>query len=343
MSAKANFFKIGVFIIGAVVLAVTGIVILSAGHLFERTMIMESYFDESVQGLTVGAPVKHRGVQIGTVKDIHFVEDEYALDFNNENLFRYGRYVVVKFAIRDQFPGMQTGEIQTMLEQATQRGLRLRLATQGITGVVHVEADYVDPKEFPLLPIAWKPHNIYVPSAPSTVMVVSTALGNIARDLEKASIHQITDDFDTLVKAVTKLVNDTEAEKLSHQAHQALGDLRGTLQQTKRLLDNPDITHAISDAALAAGGARRATLDLAQTSKQLKQATESLPETVARLDRTVRRVEKVVANRSSDVEDILDNLRLVSENLRELTNNAKQYPAQVLLGDPPPHAAPGRR
>ncbi len=342
MSAKANHFKIGIFVLGAIALIVAGIVILSSDRLFERTITMETYFDESVQGLTIGAPVNHRGVKVGTVKDIHFADDEYELDVNDEKLARFRRYVVVKSAIRDQFPGLADGDIQSLLAKATERGLRVRLASQGVTGVVHVEADYVDPKEFPPLPIAWTPHDIFVPSAPSTITVVGTALGNIAHDLEKANIHQITEDVDTLVKAVTKMVNEGNVSQLSQDAHTALGEVKSALQDARQILKNPAIEQAIADAAVAAGGARLAATDLAKTSRQVRTAAETLPDTVTRLDRTVRRVERVVLNRSADIEEILENLRLVSENLKDLTDNAKRHPAQVLLGEPPPRANTGK-
>ena len=44
----------------------------------------------------------------------------------------------------------------------------MRLAPQGITGTNYLEVDYVDPPP-PVLPIDWKPDNVYIPSAPSTV------------------------------------------------------------------------------------------------------------------------------------------------------------------------------
>lgn len=343
MSAKANHFKIGVFVVSAVLLIVAGIVIFGAGRIFERTVMMESYFDESVQGLAVGAPVKHRGVQVGVVMDIHFADDEYDLPANDEKVFRFRRYVVVKSKIHDQFPGFSQGDIQALLAQASERGLRVRLASQGVTGVVHIEADYVDPKEFPPLPIVWTPHNLYVPSAPSTTTVIGSALGNIARDLEQANVHEITKDIDTLVKTITKMANEAEVKQVSQDTHEALAEVKGTLQQARALLENPKIAEAISDAAVAAGGARVAVADLAATTKQVRQVSQGLPETVARLDKAVRRVDKLVANRSADLDEVLENLRIVSENLRDLTASVKQYPAQALLGDPPPHVEPGKR
>ncbi len=342
MSAEANHFKIGVFVVVAAALIVAGVVIFGAGRLFERTVTMESYFDESVQGLTVGAPVKHRGVQVGVVTDIHFADDEYELPADDEKLFRFRRYVVVKSKIHDHFPGFSAGDIRTLLAQASERGLRVRLGSQGVTGVVHIEADYMDPKEFSLLPIAWTPHDLYVPSAPSRIAVVGAALGNIARDLEKANVHEITKDIDTLVQVLTKLVNEAEVKQVSQEAHAALGELQATFQQTRKLLDNPQIAEAISDAAVAAGGARAAVADLAATTKQVRQASQGLPEIVARLDKTVRRVDKLVASRSADLEEVLENLRMVSQDLRDLTANAKRYPAQMLLGDPPPRVELGK-
>ena len=52
-----------------------------------------------------------------------------------------------------------------------EKGLRVRLAPQGITGTSYLEIDYVDPAQ-PLLPIDWTPDNVYIPSAPSTVTAV---------------------------------------------------------------------------------------------------------------------------------------------------------------------------
>ena len=45
----------------------------------------------------------------------------------------------------------------------------------------------------------------------------------------------------------------------------------------------------------------------------------------------------------NDIDEILANLRVVSADLRELMTNAKRYPSQVILGEPPSHAKAGRR
>ena len=68
MSAQANYYKIGLFVVIAIVLTIGFVVVLGAGSLFQKTIIVETYINGSVQGLTVGSPVKFRGVPIGKVK-----------------------------------------------------------------------------------------------------------------------------------------------------------------------------------------------------------------------------------------------------------------------------------
>ena len=72
MSGQANFFKIGLFVIGAAVALVFLLVLLGAGRLFQSKIVMETYFNESVQGLELGSKVKYRGVIVGEVKSIGF-------------------------------------------------------------------------------------------------------------------------------------------------------------------------------------------------------------------------------------------------------------------------------
>ena len=78
MSRKANKTVIGLFVVGALVLLIIGIVVFGSGTLFKRTSKFVLYFDGSVKGLSIGAPVTFRGVNIGAVKDISLIYDSKA-------------------------------------------------------------------------------------------------------------------------------------------------------------------------------------------------------------------------------------------------------------------------
>src|SRR4051812_45476207 len=69
MSKKANPAVLGLFIVAGLVLAVTGIVLFTSWKIFSKTEKYILYFDASVRGLNPGAPVRFRGVTVGTVID----------------------------------------------------------------------------------------------------------------------------------------------------------------------------------------------------------------------------------------------------------------------------------
>ena len=73
MSQKPNYFKIGLFVIAGTLVLAIAIIIFGGGKYFEETYILETYFEQSVQGLDVGAPIKFQGVQVGNISEIGFV------------------------------------------------------------------------------------------------------------------------------------------------------------------------------------------------------------------------------------------------------------------------------
>src|SRR5690606_1374246 len=64
-------------------LLVAGILIVGGGRLFHDTAHVRVYFDGSVAGLRIGAPVKFRGIDIGKVKDVRISMTGAIRDPNN--------------------------------------------------------------------------------------------------------------------------------------------------------------------------------------------------------------------------------------------------------------------
>ena len=75
MIRKANKTLIGAFVIGALVLFIIAISVFGSGMMFKRSDKYVLYFDGSVKGLSVGAPVIFRGVKIGNISDINLLYD----------------------------------------------------------------------------------------------------------------------------------------------------------------------------------------------------------------------------------------------------------------------------
>src|SRR6185369_11701274 len=70
MALKANYFKLGLFVIGAIVSGAIVLVVIGSGRWFQPKLTIETYFNESVQGLDIGSKLKYRGVAIGEVTKI---------------------------------------------------------------------------------------------------------------------------------------------------------------------------------------------------------------------------------------------------------------------------------
>src|SRR3954469_21039526 len=89
MSAQANFFKLGLFVIAGTVALVLLLLVLGSGRWFQSKVVVETYFNESVQGLDVGSKVKCRGVNVGEVTRISFTYTKYQLDRPPDERLRY--------------------------------------------------------------------------------------------------------------------------------------------------------------------------------------------------------------------------------------------------------------
>jgi phospholipid/cholesterol/gamma-HCH transport system substrate-binding protein len=345
---KASYFKIGLFIIVGTILGALGVVALGVGTIFQKKLLVETYIDESVQGLDVGSAVKFRGVQVGKVETISLTSAEYPTK---------RRYVLVRV-------GLTTNIFQSRMADRTvpdftvevEKGLRVRLAAQGVTGAAYLEADYQDPARNPPLEIDWQPLYPYVPSTLSRITQLSESVEKILRSFESLDVPRLVDGIEKSLQTVTKVAEGANLDKLGAQAVALLSEARDTNRQLKELIGGNELKSAIRDGAAAAKSAREimasAEKPLKQLLADLPQATDSLnklikrvdsmsadlPETSAQLRQSLRRLNRLLASQQQEIHTTIDNIRVISDNVKELSEESKRYPAQTLFGAPPPPA-----
>lgn len=321
MSAKANYFKLGLFIIVSVVIGVIGVLVLGAGRLFEKKIILETYLDESVQGVDIGSKVKFRGVPVGNIRKIDFTRNRYELD---KPPLKRKSYVRLEIEMRADALGAKTETIvNDDLPREIQNGLRARLTQLGVTGTAYLEVDYLEPEKYPPLPIDWKPDYPYIPSAPNTLTRIVNSAEDVFSQLEKINFERIANNVELLVVSLDNKVSELPLGMLGTNATGLLNEIRTSNQRLRQILDRPEIDSLLTDASGAMAGLRRTT--------ELPALTNSL----ALLQRTLRHIDQLAAGKDGDVDATLNNLRVLTENLRELSENAKRFPAQLFFGDPP--------
>lgn len=344
--AKLSYFKIGLFVISATVIGIIGLVVLGVGAILQKKALVETYIDESVQGLDVGSPAKFRGVPVGRVEQISLTSAEYPTRL---------QYVLVRVSISSnilQFPLNDPKSLQ--LQRELERGFRVRLAPQGLTGVAYLEMDYLEPERNPPLEIDWQPVHPYIPSTRSRITQLSEAVERVLNNIGDINIAELSESIEKSLLAMTKLADSANLEQIGVQANALLSEVRETNRQINALVGNPDLKSALADASAMAGRARqlveRAEKPVSQMLVDLPKASESLnrfanrldsvsndlPETSAQLRQTLRGLNRLIASQQRDIDKTVENLRAASENIKEITDHSKKYPSQILFGAPPP-------
>ena len=85
--------RLGLFVVVSLSALVAALLLLGGRKWFQPTFTFETYFDESVAGLELGAPVRFRGVPLGEVSEILTSAATYERDVQ---LDQRRDYVVVR-------------------------------------------------------------------------------------------------------------------------------------------------------------------------------------------------------------------------------------------------------
>jgi phospholipid/cholesterol/gamma-HCH transport system substrate-binding protein/paraquat-inducible protein B len=307
MSDEARYARVGAFVFGGIALAVGGALLIGGGALLRRPLTIETVFDESVQGLEVGSPVKLRGVKLGTVSSIGFVGDHYVLD-DTPDAVKQRNSVLVRMEIESRLDGLSSRlDQEESVRVQAEKGLRLRVTPLGITGTSFIQADYVDPRRNPPLPITWKPDHVYVPSAPSTISQLSSAAERLMSRIDKLDVEKLLTNFDAVLASLNAALGDADVQGARKSVGELLTDLQSTSSEARKAIAAADLRGTSRDA--------RNTLD--------------------QMAATLTRVQRLLDAHDDDLATTLDNLRVASENLREASETARAYPSFLLFGAPP--------
>src|ERR1700730_173280 len=123
MEKSKRYVRLGVFVVNSVGILVAALFLLGGRDWFQSTFTFETYFDKSVAGLELGAPVRFRGVPLGHVSEIRTSAATYERDVP---LDRRREYIVVRVQVN-----ISAREAAQMKEDAVTLGKKgLRAQTQ---------------------------------------------------------------------------------------------------------------------------------------------------------------------------------------------------------------------
>src|SRR4029453_19071349 len=160
MGSKINPTMIGAFVVSAIVLMVAGVLLFSGGKFFTEKVPFVLFFDSTVEGLNVGAPVIFRGVQVGQVTEISALADPQTFDVRIRVKVEIMRGVVKVVGAEDQLFGDSPQEVEGLIRKGARTTLRMQ---SFVTGVLYVAIDF-----FPDTPIRLLGLDPTLPELPTT-------------------------------------------------------------------------------------------------------------------------------------------------------------------------------
>ncbi len=341
MEDGKRYYRLGLFVLVTVLIVAAVLFILGGRSLFQPKLTFETYFQQSVAGLELGAPVKFRGVPLGQVSEILTSSALYERDVPVD---RRKTYIVVRATIT--YDPDLTKEMKQDVAAFVARGIRTQTQLAGITGQQYLSLDFFDPAQYPPLPFDWKPKYQYIPSAPSlTAEIVANAQKFLA-NLNEADIKDIGQNLNKLIVTANTQLDRLDLDRLSADADVVLNDARAAIRRIDRILAAAPIDDTIRkldsastrlDKLLANPGLEQTVGNLGELTGRLRKLADSgdLDRMIRRLAEAADRLDGLIGDNQYDVRVMVQDLRVTADNLRTLSENIKRYPAGALIGGPP--------
>jgi paraquat-inducible protein B len=205
-----SYFKIGTFVLVGLGLIIFALLIFGSSKLFQPIVYVETYFEESVQGISEGTPVKYRGLQIGYVEKIAFTDEIYGSHHSGSSVGIHNRSIYVRIAITSKlFTQLSDDEVKQLLSKEVAMGLRVKIVAQGLTGISYLELDYANPKSIIPTAINWHPNDFYVPSVTSTLTRLSENAQYIMNELKDVNFKKLFQDVNLLTISLGQVAAKT--------------------------------------------------------------------------------------------------------------------------------------
>ena len=318
---------VGVFVLGAIALIVAGVLFFGAGAVPKKRIPMVSFFEGSVAGLRVGAPVTYRGVRVGEVRAI-------------EVRFNPQEHVTVIRVRMELFPetvalagGGPPPADEELVPDLVRRGLTARLVLESfVTRLLNVDLDFRlgaqvsrlgEPgpvPEVPTVPGDWEAlaKQLQEVDIAATLRSVQETLASANAILTSPEVKQTVRELPLLVADLRRTVNsaertvntiDREVTVLSREARAAIASLDKTLTAAQTLIADLD---------------REATSTLVTARGTFETAQTTLGEANALLDprgRTMMQVQRAV-----------DDVAVAAGRLRNFAERVDRDPSVLVRG-----------
>ena len=210
------------------------------------------YFNESVRGLSIGAPVTVAGLPVGEVTDVSFEYDSESNDVRPQvDIVLYpARFIkyLKKSSTAGQAPASEEAR-RAFIQRMVDRGYRAQLRSGNLVmGQLYVAFD-----RFPHAPkakkIDWRktPHEL--PVIPSSLGDLETRVSNIIAKIDKMPLDTIGEDLKKTLETLNRTLKDAD-KMLNHIDNEMVPEIKTAVQELRKTLASAERTLKSADNTL---------------------------------------------------------------------------------------------
>ena len=339
MGKQASRTVIGAFVVGAIALAVAGVLVFGSGKLLSKQARFVMFFDGSLKGLQVGAPVVMQGVKIGEVTDIYVMADPATLEFYNPVFVEIdpGK---IRVAGQETTTWKMRKEEYSDYQALIKKGMKAQLVLQSyVTGQLWIGLGLYPEKPVRLVGMIKDVPEI--PTIPPTLEELSKTIGELP-------VKQIVWKLDNVITGIGRLVNSPELQRTVVNLEKATGDIDRLVKRVDSQVEplSADVRRTLEEANKTLASAQGA---LAQAEKTLAfkegvpgQVAESLLATLSSvrssLDESRKALVEVQGLTSQsaylgyEAGSTLEEMKSLSRSVRSLTDYLERHPESLIRG-----------
>lgn len=301
MRNDINRTMIGGFIVGAIALAVTGILLFGSGNFLKEREELVLYFSGSVKGLGLGAGVQFKGVPVGKVTKINLIYAPDKQEFYTRVLVETTGEVV-KVVDSRKPDGLGRKEVNMKnIDFMISNGLRAKLQLESfVTGKLLVALDY-----HPGTPVDLKRYDQDLQELPTLL----TDFETLAKTFDKLNLKDMVQSAKNAIESIDNLASSPDLQAVP-------GALNETLQSYRRLADNLDNRIATLTDGLAD--------TLVDTRSLVKKLDQQVDPVAVGITGTTDDLRAVLQKIDRQTEPLLSDLRATAAAARSALNRADE-------------------
>jgi paraquat-inducible protein B len=317
MSTRVSPAVIGVFVVASFAILVVALIVVGSGKMFTRPVRFICMFQGNLNGLKVGAPVKVRGVQIGTVAEI-----ELRL-LPSQGRMRPGirglRLPVLIDVDRSQL--MARGGSGAALEKSgfdalIKEGMRAQLNTESLlTGLLYIDLDL-----HPNAPVnyALEPDGPYreIPTVQTDLAQLQEQLTHALDKFEKIDFHALVVSITDAANSIKTLTGSPELKATLESLKETVANLNQAVTSARSLLNNTN------------GKIGPLVADIRESSDEANKTMKDTRAALVSLQRTLDPDAPLAVH----LNQTLDSLTETSRSLGEFTDYLQRNPGALIRG-----------